>query len=44
VLPIAADHRVPRGVVWSPFNQGGGTIEDIVDGAAATTDVRIERL
>jgi NADH-quinone oxidoreductase subunit G len=44
VLPIAANPRVPRGVVWSPFNQGGGTIEDIVDGAAATTDVRIERL
>lgn len=44
VLPIAANNRVPRGVVWSPFNQGGGTIEDIVDGAAATTDVRIERL
>jgi NADH-quinone oxidoreductase subunit G len=44
VLPIASNMRVPRGVVWSPFNQGGGTIEDIVDGAAATTDVRIERL
>ena len=39
VLPITANNRVPRGVVWSPFNQGGGTIEDIVDGAAATTDV-----
>ncbi len=44
VLPITANARVPRGVVWSPFNQGGGTIEDIVDGAAATTDVRIERV
>mgnify|MGYP003886760629 CR=1 FL=1 len=44
VLPITANNRVPRGVVWSPFNQGGGTIEDIVDGAAATTDVRIERV
>jgi len=44
VLPITADSRVPRGVVWSPFNQGGGTIEDIIDGAAATTDVRIERI
>jgi hypothetical protein len=30
--------------VWSPFNQGGGTIEDIIDGDAATTDVRIERI
>jgi NADH-quinone oxidoreductase subunit G len=44
ILPITANTRVPRGVVWSPFNQGGGTIEDIVDGAAATTDVRIERV
>ena len=44
VLPITADSRVPRGVVWSPFNQGGGTIEDIIDGAAVTTDVRIERI
>ncbi len=44
VLPITANARVPRGVAWSPFNQGGGTIEDIVDGAAATTDIRIERV
>jgi NADH-quinone oxidoreductase subunit G len=44
VLPITANARIPRGVVWSPFNQGGGTIEDIVDGAASTTDVRIERV
>jgi NADH-quinone oxidoreductase subunit G len=44
VLPITANVRVPRGVAWSPFNQGGGTIEDIIDGTAATTDVRIERL
>jgi NADH-quinone oxidoreductase subunit G len=44
VLPITANTRVPRGVAWSPFNQGAGTIEDIVDAAAATTDVRIERL
>ena len=44
VLPITANPRVPRGVAWSPFNQGAGTIEDIVDGTAATTDVRIERV
>jgi NADH-quinone oxidoreductase subunit G len=44
VLPITANPRVPRGVVWSPFNQGAGTIEDIIDGAAPTTDVRIERI
>jgi NADH-quinone oxidoreductase subunit G len=44
VLPIRADASIPRGVVWSSFNQGDGTIEDIVDARSATTDVRIERL
>jgi NADH-quinone oxidoreductase subunit G len=44
VLPITANPRMVRGVVWSPFNQGGRTIEGIVDSAAATTDVRIERV
>ncbi len=44
VLPIRSNPLVPRGVVWSPFNQAGGTIEDIIDGRTATTDVRIERV
>ena len=45
VLPVVANYNVPRGVVWSPFNQSGtGSIEDIIDAAAATTDVRIERI
>jgi NADH-quinone oxidoreductase subunit G len=44
VMPIFANARVPRGVVWSPFNQGDGKIDDIVDVATATTDVRIERI
>ena len=44
VLPIRSDASIPRGVVWSSFNQGGGTIEDIIDARSATTDVRIERL
>ena len=44
VLPICSNARVPRGVVWSPFNQGAGTIEDIVDATTAITDVRIERI
>jgi hypothetical protein len=43
-MPIRSNLRVPRGVVWSPFNQGPGTIEDIVDGTTVTTDVRIERI
>jgi hypothetical protein len=43
-MPIFANAQVPRGVVWSPFNQGDGKIEDIVDVATATTDVRIERI
>jgi NADH-quinone oxidoreductase subunit G len=44
ILPIRPDASVPRGIAWSPFNQGGGTVEDIVDATTATTDVRIERL
>jgi NADH-quinone oxidoreductase subunit G len=44
VLPVRANAMVPRGVVWSPFNQADGTIEDIVDGRTPTTDVRIERV
>jgi len=45
VLPVAANHNVPRGVVWAPFNQSGaGSIESIIDATAATTDVRIERI
>jgi len=42
VLPITANMRVPRGVVWSPFNQGGGSIEDVIDASAPIIDVRIE--
>ncbi len=41
-LPIHGDPRIPRGIVWSPFNQGGGKIEDIIDSAAAVTDVQVE--
>jgi NADH-quinone oxidoreductase subunit G len=44
VLPIRADAMVPRGVAWAPFNQRGGTIEDLIDALAPTTDVRIERV
>ncbi|MGA7758649.1 MAG: NADH-quinone oxidoreductase subunit NuoG [Ilumatobacteraceae bacterium] len=44
VLAVRANSMVPRGVVWSPFNQAEGTIEDIVDGRTPTTDVRIERV
>jgi anaerobic selenocysteine-containing dehydrogenase len=44
VLPIVADTAVPRGTVWAPFNQPGGTVEEIIDAAAAVTDVRIERV
>jgi NADH-quinone oxidoreductase subunit G len=44
VLPIRADARVARGVAWSPFNQAGGNIGDVVDAAAPVIDVRIERV
>jgi NADH-quinone oxidoreductase subunit G len=43
-LPILANLAVARGTVWSPFNQGGRTIEDIIDASAPIIDVRIERL
>jgi len=44
ILPIRASAAVPRGIIWSPFNQGAGNIEDIIDSRSATTDVRIERV
>ncbi|MGI9646550.1 MAG: molybdopterin-dependent oxidoreductase, partial [Ilumatobacteraceae bacterium] len=44
ILPVHGDPRIPRGIVWSPFNQGGGKIEDIIDAAAPVTDVQIEVL
>jgi NADH-quinone oxidoreductase subunit G len=44
ILPIRPDSAVPRGILWSPFNQGNGNIEDIIDWRSATTDVRIERV
>jgi NADH-quinone oxidoreductase subunit G len=44
VLPIRADARLARGVVWSPFNQPGGNIADVIDATAPVVDVRIERI
>jgi NADH-quinone oxidoreductase subunit G len=44
VLPIRADAAVSRGTVWAPFNQGGRAIEQLIDIAAASADVRIERI
>jgi NADH-quinone oxidoreductase subunit G len=44
VLPLHAGESVQRGTIWSPFNQPGATVSDLVDAAAAVTDVRIERL
>ncbi|WP_420451519.1 NADH-quinone oxidoreductase subunit NuoG [Ilumatobacter sp.] len=42
VLAIHADPRVARGVVWSAFNQGSSSVEDLIDASEAVTDVRIE--
>jgi NADH-quinone oxidoreductase subunit G len=42
VLPVAANPRIPRGVVWSPFNQHGGNVEDLIDAGSPIIDVRIE--
>ena len=44
VLPLLAHESVQRGTIWSPFNQPGATVSDLVDAGAAVTDVRIERL
>ncbi|BAN00726.1 NADH-quinone oxidoreductase subunit NuoG [Ilumatobacter coccineus] len=42
VLPVVANPAIARGVVWAPFNQGGGNVEDIIDSSAAVVDVQIE--
>ncbi|CAB4885533.1 unannotated protein [freshwater metagenome] len=44
VLPLAADDAVQRGSAWIPFNQHGANPGDLIDAAAAVTDVRIESL
>jgi NADH-quinone oxidoreductase subunit G len=41
-VPVRSNPSVARGVVWAPFNQGGGTVEDLIDASAAVNDVRIE--
>ncbi|MEP4652966.1 MAG: molybdopterin dinucleotide binding domain-containing protein, partial [Ilumatobacter sp.] len=42
ILPVVSNPGVARGVVWAPFNQAGGSIEDLIDASAAVTDVKIE--
>jgi NADH-quinone oxidoreductase subunit G len=42
ILPVVSNPGIARGVVWAPFNQGGGTIEDLIDASAPVTDVQIE--
>ncbi|MEM8621504.1 MAG: NADH-quinone oxidoreductase subunit NuoG [Actinomycetota bacterium] len=44
VLPVVTNLAVPRGIAWSPFNQHGGGVTDLVDATADVTDVRIERV
>jgi NADH-quinone oxidoreductase subunit G len=41
ILSVVTNPAVPRGIVWAPFNQGGA-VEDLIDGDAAITDVKIE--
>jgi NADH-quinone oxidoreductase subunit G len=43
MLPVHTDAGVPRGIAWSPFNQPGVSIGEVIDHAASVTDVRIER-
>ena len=42
ILPAVSNPTIARGVVWAPFNQAGGTVEDLIDASAAVTDVQIE--
>jgi len=42
ILPAVSNPGIARGVVWAPFNQDGGTVEDLIDASAAVTDVQIE--
>ena len=44
VLAVAVNGNVPRGLAWAPFNQAGGSINDVLDADAGVTDVRIERV
>ena len=44
VLTLAADVSVQRGTAWVPFNQPGVRVGELIDAAAAVTDVRIESL
>jgi NADH-quinone oxidoreductase subunit G len=42
IVPVRANPAVARGVVWVPFNQSGGTVEDLIDSSASVIDVKIE--
>ncbi|MGB3735548.1 MAG: NADH-quinone oxidoreductase subunit NuoG [Ilumatobacter sp.] len=42
ILPAVSNPGIARGVVWAPFNQDGGTIEDLIDASVSVTDVQIE--
>jgi predicted molibdopterin-dependent oxidoreductase YjgC len=42
IVPVRANPRVARGVVWAPFNQSGATVEDLIDASASVVDVKIE--
>ena len=44
ILTATADDTVLRGTAWVPFNQPGSSIAELIDGSAAVTDVRIERM
>ncbi len=44
VLAVEANGNVPRGLAWTPFNQAGGSIADVLEADAGVTDVRIERV
>jgi anaerobic selenocysteine-containing dehydrogenase len=44
VLPVVSDPGVARGVVWIAANQPGSSVGELISGADAVTDVRVESL
>jgi len=44
VMKVLADASVQRGTAWSPWNQSGANIGELIDASRAVNDVRVETL
>ena len=44
VMKVLADASVQRGTAWSPWNQSGANIGELIDSSRAVNDVRVETL